>query len=453
MQLRFAELEATGLAERDDATPATSSCARGRAHDDRIGADGAADATSFSAHARLHHCCPTDQWGKFLCAKNENLKKAPQLVARADGTLVENERHKQARQPSEEPAVPEDKKHGVKPVPADDPRLADLPSGQRYFESDGHLFKLYDPTAGPRRYRKGQAWVGGLLMGIADVFTGAPLAFKAIPADQNESSHYADLLDRALTATDGAIVRMAGDRGYSFRKIFEHNSTRGIASIIPWRRISHTEKERSAEDRDDYDRHGVPRCRHCGGPCDVTAAALGFHIKADGRPVIRYQCTAALTPDCGPIQEISCRAEWRMLIPLSRHHDSYHAMAVAGKALERAWSAWRERYGLAGKQPETRSRRRYCIPCQELRAQTARFIEWFRILLRHGFLASARHSAPDVFSFDGGRRLRSTLRARDRHGLNRPYGTHAEAAGLAPNAQPPPAGESPPNTGEDDYPF
>ena len=96
---------------------------------------------------------------------------------------------------------------------------------------------------------------------------------------------------------------------------------------------------------------------------------------------------ATLSPECGPIQEISCQTEWRMLIPLLRLHPSYHAMSKAGKALERAWSAWRERYGLAGKRPETRARRRYCIPCQELRAHTARFIDWFRILLRHGFLA------------------------------------------------------------------
>ncbi|MGO9790673.1 MAG: hypothetical protein ACLP8S_14630 [Solirubrobacteraceae bacterium] len=68
---------------------------------------------------------------------------------------------------------------------------------------------------------------------------------------------------------------------------------------------------------------------------------------------------ATLTDDFGGI--------WRMLIPLSRRHPSYHAMHVAGKALERAWPAWRERYRLAGKRPEMRSRRRESVPCQLVR--------------------------------------------------------------------------------------
>ena len=99
----------------------------------------------------------------------------------------------------------------------------------------------------------------------------------------------------------------------------------------------------------------------------------------------------------------------------------------------------------------SRTCRRESIPCQLLRAQTARLIEWFRILLRLGRLAgrTARRKTTAI-TIDGGRRANNTQRARDRHRLNIPYGRYAVAAELAisPDA-PPPDPDPPPDDGDE----
>ncbi len=79
-------------------------------------------------------------------------------------------------------------------------------------------------------------------------------------------------------------------------------------------------------------------------------------------------------------------------------------------------------------------------PCRvSLCAQTARFIERFRVLPRHGFIGSARRGTPlEVFAYDGTRRLANMERARARHRLDHPYAAYAHTAGFAPDPQPPP---------------
>lgn len=56
-----------------------------------------------------------------------------------------------------------------------------------------------------------------------------------------------------------------------------------------------------------------------------------------------------------------------MLIPLSRRSETYHALADAGKSLEHVFRHWRDRYRVAGNNPDTRPRRPG-LAWQELRA-------------------------------------------------------------------------------------
>jgi hypothetical protein len=99
------------------------------------------------------------------------------------------------------------------------------------------------------------------------------------------------------------------------------------------------------------------------------------------------------------------------------------------------------------KNPETRAHRRHSVPCQQLRGDAARLIEWFRILLRLGWVAG-RHARTecDERPVRGDRRLRAVLR--DRHRLAVPYGAYAHAAGLAPDPEPPPADDGKPPPGQ-----
>jgi hypothetical protein len=423
--LRLDELEKTGAASAFRA--AGDLCVRtARRHDDRVGRDSGVDATAFQAHARLRHCCPDRE----ECKKRPRL---PQLLKAASGKQVEEHRHADAaKAPREDDALD----NSLRGLPDDDPRRAALPVGPRYYLQHGHVYRCLDSTAGARSY-DGEFWVGGLLQAAVDVFTGGVLALQAVAADVAEHLAYPELLERAKAATGAYPNRVTGDRGYSVRKTFLYNSELGIASAFAWRKWN--EKARRDMDRDEVDRHGVPRCRDCGGPGDVSGAGLGFHRTRRGEPVIRFRCQLGLAAGCGRVQQISCSVEPRLLVPLSRLTEQYNAMRHVGLNLERVWGHWRQRYRVAGKAPDTRTRRRESITCQELRAEAARFIDWFRILLRNGWLGShRRRNNGEEKQVSGKRRLGNILRARDRHGLNLPYGRAAFEGGFAPDPDPPP---------------
>lgn len=432
--LRFDELERCGVAAAMRAA-GDLTVRQAKRHEDRIGRDTAVDATSYEAHARLVHCCPD----RHACRA---LPRFPQVLGAAAGDTVEKQRHRDAKQPPELTEGGE-LDNRLRDLPQHDPRRDLLPEGPRYYLQHGHVYRALDATAGARRYDK-EFWVGGLLMASVDILVGAPLALHPIAADESEARHYGELLDRTRDATGAYPDRVTGDRGYSFAHVFEHNSKRGIASAFPWRKPNGTVPAREDADCDEYDRHGIPRCRHCGGPGDLTGPGLGFHLTR-GEPVLRFTCLLGLTADCKPVQQISCSLDPRMLVPLSRLTDQYNALRKVGKSMERVWRHWRDRYGVAGKTIDTRTLRRQSRDCQELRAQAARFIEWFRILLRHGWAGSHRHrNDNEPTPASGAARLRNILRARDRHGLDLPYGRYAIAAGFAPDPAPPPGGVGPP---------
>ena len=432
--LRFDEMEKCGFA---DAMRAAGDLTVQHAvrHEDRIGRDTAADATSYAAHARLVHCCPN----RKECRK---LPRFPQVLNDANGDVVEKQRHRDAQE------APEDVEGGkldtrLRKLPANDPRRALLPEGPRYYLRHGHVYKSLDATAGARAYDK-EFWLGGLTMANVDIFVGVPLAVKAIAADESEAKNYDDLLERTRSATGRYPDRACGDRGYSFASVFEHNSKLGIASAFPWRKPNGSVKSREETDRDEFDRHGIPRCRHCGGPGTLKGAGLGFHLPR-GEPVLRFKCKLDLTADCKRTQQISCSVEPRILVPLSRLTEQYNALRKAGKTMERVWRHWRDRYNVAGKNVDSRTFRRQSRECQELRAQTARFIEWVRVLVRHGWVGShRRRNDNEPSKVDGAKRLLNILRARDRHAVDLPYGRYAIAAGFAPDPDPPPGGVGPP---------
>ena len=93
-------------------------------------------------------------------------------------------------------------------------------------------------------------------------------------------------------------------------------------------------------------------------------------------------------------------------------------MSSGGKQMERIWAHWRQRYNVAGKSADTRTRRRGSVRCQELRAEAARLVDWFRILLLNGWLGSNRiTNDQDVAPVYGRARLSNVLRKRERAGL------------------------------------
>jgi hypothetical protein len=81
------------------------------------------------------------------------------------------------------------------------------------------------------------------------------------------------------------------DRGLHTQSVFEFNTRRGTATIIPWREPAPGRRRRDMRS-DEFDEHGVPRCKHCGGETTTSnegggfarRQTLGFYIADNGEP-------------------------------------------------------------------------------------------------------------------------------------------------------------------------
>jgi len=380
-----------------------------RRHDDRIGQHVHVDSTEAETHAGLKHVCCTH--------RRRGRAARPRRVATAD---VREERHAEANEAP--PAHPTTNMGEVEAV-------RDLRTG-RYFKIRGHWYRSIDKTAGIRAYTgKRQAvkfWHGFYNQKAIDHYTGGVLAVDVFSASEQEYHSYPELaeqLERNLGAQPQAVVF---DRGFSVASVFEHNSTRGIATVAPWRKSGG--KDREDSDKPTHDRHGVPRCKHCGG----DTRFIRFHPNG-GRPRIWFHCNLELTPACAKDQSISCSTDWRLLVPLWRTDPIYHSLRASHSNYERGQHHWRQRYLVAGDDRVTRPKRRG-IGCQRLRAAGALVCEWIRILHREGWLVSARlnRSQPQDDGGSGHRHASHFIRYRHKVGLDRPYGIKAHRLGVGP---------------------
>lgn len=200
---------------------------------------------------------------------------------------------------------------------------------------------------------------------------------------------------------------------------------------------------------DKFDMHGIPRCKHCGGPGEQIGRSsdgkqtLGFYFDRQGAlpvPRIRFECMLQATPDCAGTQTIACEESWRLLNPLARTGLTYHTLKSAGRSQERQFRQWRARYKVAGANVDTRPKRPG-LETQRLRAAAALMVEWFRINLRHGWMRSPstrvrlNGSCPVPFNRND-KALKGMLAKRARIGLDLPYGSAAVRCGLG-GADPP----------------
>lgn len=392
-----------------------------RRHEPLIGAHLHVDGTEAETHAALvHDCRPEDgcTWTGRAPAKHP--RRVTVDVARA-------QRQKDALQPADDEAdlggVAEVKREG----------------GRVRVRVGAHWYRTLDTTAGVRAYRGAHGsrrfWHGYYNLKAIDHYTGAPVAVSVYSASRNEHQSYPELLQRSVSALGVRPETVVADRGFSTRAVFEENTCNGIASVIPWRQANQHDLR---HDELTHDRHGVPRCRHCGAPCTFVRFA------AKPAPRIWFRCTRKAEGKCARDQSISCSKDWRLLIPLWRTEPIYHELRDAHQHYERVHRLWRERYLVAGDHLSTRPKRRG-QGWQELRAQAALVAEWLTLAWREGWLGSARRNAnkPTRHAYKGERNVRGLLRARAQVGLARPYGPSAKALGIGnaipPSRRPPPA--------------
>jgi hypothetical protein len=439
---RFTALEKASDAFRNIAAKLIQHCRR---HDANIGAHVHVDGTEAETHAALVHDCRPGEGCAWHSAKPKRTAKRPKRVATE---IVRQERQKEAEQP-----------------PADDDKLAlgdvteirELSLGRKRIKIGEHWFRTLDASAGIRAYTGPRGakkfWHGFYNIKGVDHYTGAPLAVGVYSASRNESHSYPDLLERIQTALGENPQTVVADKGFSLTDVFALNTSLGIASVIPWRKVNGQETRR---DQESHDRHGVPRCKHCGAP----STFVRFRAVAQGKgPRLYFRCELQATAACKSEQSISCSKDWRLLIPLWRTEAAYHELEASHSNYERVHRHWRERYLVGGDSLANRPRR-IGRDWQELRAQAALVAEWLVIAWREGWLDSARRNRKSATSLLklGQERAASLIRYRARIGLRLPYG--AKAAGLGVGLLEPPStrgkappGPAPPDDGGDSIPF
>lgn len=296
----------------------------------------------------------------------------------------------------------------------------------RKFEIGECEYRSFDLTAGMRAYtangRTKRFWHGFYNSKAIDHYTGAPIAVKVESASVQEYHAYPALLDEVCRTLDDTPRSMVADRGYSVNQVFERNTRRGIASVMAYRRRNQHEQR---EDKDEFDRHGVPRCKHCGGETKYVRFA------AKPSPRIWFSCNERATPECKRDQTIACSKDWRSLVPLWRIEPAYLALRRSHGNYERVHNLWRARYRVGAATHEMRPKRRG-QGWQQLRANAALLIECLRILDREGWMGSARRNRRSPATPDVREAVREMLTSRKENGLHLPYGPKAVALGLGP---------------------
>jgi hypothetical protein len=236
------------------------------------------------------------------------------------------------------------------------------------------------------------------------------------------------------------------DRGHSFNSVFERNTRRGIGSAIPFRQPN-AKVDRQDLRSEHVDEHGYIRCQYCGGPCTQVGSRLGLRFTPAGNPRFVGRCISPNTPDClvgtTTVDPAEVKYGWRLLLPIPRESERYHATRQRHRNFEASSHHVRQRYRAIGKD-ETGKLKRFGLQAHRLRLAAARFIEWFRICLRHGWLGDhGKQNSRHPLTARGDRRLRATLLSRRQRGLNLPYGPAAHALGLAATPALPPKSEPP----------
>lgn len=344
----------------------------------------------------------------------------------------------------------------------------------RLHDHDGNEGDWYDvrcPDASYRAYRDKsgrvkRVWVGYYHQVVVEAATGVVLYTNCISAGTQEYNAYEDTMRGAKSVAGEWPRAIAADAGFDTYAIFESNTRRGIASVIALRNHKNNRVDR---DQVTHDRHGIPRCKHCGGPTKFHR----FDHKSRGGPRLWFTCMHRSTklckrrrkdgtrdPERGSIQSIACSNDWRRLVPLWKTDPVYHQLVNARGNSESSHQSRRATYKVAGNDLASRHKR-IGLGAQALRAALATLCDLLLIAYRLGCYDEDLHQ----WSLDRKRnRLESTtfrsaasdyklgrvMKERKTAGLGRAYGPVAFKVGLADDALTPSERAAPPRAGPDD---
>lgn len=416
VQRRFAELECFS----DDVRAAAGRfIQRAIAHDPRVVEHIHVDCTEAETHAALvHDCPPTAKCMQHRRGRRGVVARRPQRTSTDEQRAI---RHKLAELPTDEELA---QRHQDGSWDG----LEELDDGRVRVRSGAHWYRTLDPTAGARAYtRDGKLikfWFGYYVQQAVSHLYGAPLAVAMDSAARAEKDIYLHkTFGQLVQNTGGCLPQTATfDRGFAWDDVYEHNTRHRIASVMPFRKRHAGDRE---HDHETHDRHGVTRCRHCGGPTQLIRDA------AQPYPRLWVRCHTGVlgiprTEGCAKDQTIACSTDWRTLTRLPRDDERFQELAATHSMYERIHRLWRSRWKVGGNDVETRPKR-MGIACQNLRAQTALMIEWMLICWREGFLGRAQRRQRKLCTLADktAERLAAIRKERQQAGLDPPYGPAA----------------------------
>lgn len=235
----------------------------------------------------------------------------------------------------------------------------------------------------------------------------------------------------------GAAPQTAiGDKGLSIESAFRKCTTNGTAPVFPWR----STPDGVRHDYETHDRHGIPRCKHCGAPTTFVRFSPGDRNRpAEQRhPRLWFNCMSGVRPACAKTQSIACSTDYRLLVPLWRTDKLYHELRASHGSYESAHDWWRDRYKVAaddlGLRPKVRD-----IGFHRLRANAAALIEWLRICYVAGWLGNPDRRTREATRKFETRAERIAVRLaemRYRMGVMGAYGEAAERLALGMRTPP-----------------
>jgi hypothetical protein len=231
---------------------------RCRNHDPRVFAHVHVDFTEDETHAALVHDCQDGEDCKRLADQPPDSWKRDAALRPA--RVVTRDAREQREQWNEQ--APEDSVRGAEDAEPDTEQK--MGKGRRV-RIGGCWYRTRDAEAGTRAYtRHGKLtrfWHGYYSGKAVDHLTGG--AIPCVEAANRQEYHlFPDLFDRVCDMTGATPQTVIGDRGFAVKSCYKYLTTRGCGPIFPWR------ASRKGQERKDFlthDRHGVKRCKHCGG--------------------------------------------------------------------------------------------------------------------------------------------------------------------------------------------
>jgi hypothetical protein len=392
---------------------------RCRHHDPRVMAHVHFDYTEDETHAALiHDCQPGDRCKRrVMRTRSGRARSAPGSALRPARVATSVAREQREAWNEEDPA--ESEKHAEETAPE---QVEPTQRGRRV-RMGGCWYRTRDAEAGVRAYTTGnyvrRFWHGYYSGKAVDHFTGGVIP-SVDAANKQECHLFPALYDRVRDMAGATPETAIADRGFSVTSCFKYTTENGTAPVFPWRRYGDGKRH----DKTTHDRHGVMRCKHCGG----TMYQVRFSAN-NGKPRLWFRCTFQLTPDCAGEQTITCATDWRSLIPLARTNALYHELKESHRSYEGVHDYWRDRYRVASDTLANRPKV-VSLDWHRLRANVACLVDWLRIAAKNGWLGSTRaakrHAGERGFKDAGKRAAENLAKKRARMRLYTPYGPQAK---------------------------